>query len=220
MIITWGFHRKIATRLCKVNPDDLKQSWDRRACKRGVSSASFQLLKLETGTCVGLFLSLILSTLLQQILQIHLGVFSPLFPHKPTTPANYAPVSRGTAVISCWSRQFPRSPPGSPFKLQIRLRTACLNLRDFPIRGVEEISALSRVSMTSSVAWPCWPPDRISSSEPGRAIWASVYGFRRAGTVWLPWWQCFRGLLTSQPLALCSRSSDDLFRHLGFLALP
>ena len=33
------------------------------------------------------FLSLILCTLLQQILQTHLDLFSPLFPYKPITPA-------------------------------------------------------------------------------------------------------------------------------------
>lgn len=33
------------------------------------------------------FLSLILCTLLQQVLQTHLDLFSPLFPHKPITPA-------------------------------------------------------------------------------------------------------------------------------------
>lgn len=125
----------MATRLCKVNPDDLKQSWDRRTCKRGVSSASFQLLKLETGTFVGLF----------------------SLPHPPHPPSANPADTPGRvlssvptqahhpcqAMLLCHAAQpwspagagnSLRSPPGSPFKLQIRLRTACLNLQRLPIK--------------------------------------------------------------------------------------
>ncbi|CAN0562920.1 unnamed protein product [Rangifer tarandus platyrhynchus] len=132
-------------RLCKVNPDDLKQSWDRRACKGGASSASFQLFKLETGTRAGLFslphpphpLSV---NPADTACKTHLDLFSPLFPRKPTTAAKLCCCVTWRSRDLLPEQAIPlskpslQSPPGSPFKLQIRLRTACLNLQRLPIK--------------------------------------------------------------------------------------
>ena len=147
-------------RLCKVNPDDLKQSQDRRAC-RGASSASFQLLKLETGTRAGLF------SLPQPphppsvnptACKTRLDLFSPLFPRKPTTAAKSmllchlaepsSPAGAGNSAL----KAFPPVSTWKSFQTSDQIKDHLLEPPKTSDQAWDEISTLSRVSR--GLLWP------------------------------------------------------------------
>lgn len=196
-------------RLCKVNPDDLKQSQDRRAC-RGASSASFQLLKLETGTRAGLF------SLPQPphppsvnptACKTRLDLFSPLFPRKPTTAAKPCCCVTWRSRHLLPEQAIPlskpslQSPPGSPFKLQIRLRTACLNLQRLPIkRGMKSQPSLVSHEVFCGLALLHSRPHLFLRAWQGQL---RVSKGSRSGHCSGPWWQPFRLCWLHSPL-LCA----------------
>ena len=187
----------MATRLCKVNPDDLKQSWGRRTCKRGVSSASFQLLKLETGTCVGLF-SLphpphppsanpadtpghVLSSVPTQA---HHPCQAMLLCH---VAQPWSPAGAGNSVL----KAFPPVSTWKSFQTSNQIKDRLLEPPETSDQAWDESSALSRVSW--HLLWP-GPAGLQTVSPPLSLAGPSEHLFTGSKSGHCPgsWWQCFR----------------------------
>ena len=183
-------------RLCKINPDDLNQSWDCRTCKRGVSSASFQLLKLETGTHVGLFslphplhppsanpADTPGSVLSPVPIQTHHPCQAMLLGHlaQPWSPAGV-----GNSAL----KAFPPVSTWKSFQTSNQIKDRLLELPKTSDQAWDEISTLSRVSR--GLLWPgpagLQTISPLSLAGPSEHLFTGLKGRHCSG----PWWQRFR----------------------------
>lgn len=109
----------------------------------------------------------------------------------PPPLPSYAPVSRGTAVISCWSRQFPPVSTWKSFQTSNQIKDRLLEPPETSEQVWEEISALSRVSRR--LLWP-GPAGLQTVSPPPSLAGPSERLFTGSKSGHCPgsWWQCFR----------------------------
>ena len=184
-----------------------------------VSSASFQLLNLETGTRVGLFS---LPHPLHPPSASPADAPGPILPSVPAQAHHPCQATLLGGLAQPWSpagvgnsalEAFPPVSTQKSFQTSNQIKDRLLELPKTSNQAWDEISTLSRVSR--GLLWPGPAGPHVSSSEPGRAIWASVYRFEGQALFRLVV-AVLQGLLPSQPLALCS---PNLFSCLGCLPL-
>ena len=167
-------------RLCKGNPDDLKQSWD---CVFSIIPAT----QPGNWNSCGTFFSPSSSAPSFSKSCRRTWTYSPLCSRTSPSPLpSYAPGWPGTAVISCWSRQFrSRSLPSSLHpevlsNFKSDSGPPAWTSKDFQSSvgwNLHPLPCLTR----SPVAWPCWPPCLLLWAWQGHL--SVCLQVRRAGTV-------------------------------------
>ena len=166
-------------RLCKGNPDDLKQSWD---CVFSIIPAT----QAGNWNSCGTFFSPSSSAPSFSKSCRRTWTYSPLCSSQAHHPCQamllgglaqpWSPAGVGNSALEA----FPPVSTQKSFQTSNQIKDRLLELPKTSNQAWDEISTLSRVSR--GLLWPGPAGPHISSSEPGRAIWACLQ-VRRAGTV-------------------------------------